>query len=175
MATLLAIIGALGSLGLGALVGAVVAYRLRERADVKREESELRGLLRLIAFEVSHNDQVMIDLHREKKETSRVKELADNLRTDAWEDTRVRIAQLLPAEEFNNVCAYYIRVSRLIYATRKHPPQSNLSPLLLRAISIDTRQDLRMLVGQVLMEYVEDFEIDWHLIGEEYTLLDHPL
>src|SRR5215212_8025817 len=104
MSTLLAIIGALGSLGLGALVGAVVAYRLRERADKKREDSELRGLLRLIAFEVSHNEQVMSDLDKLPKtasvEISLVRELIDSLRTDAWEDARVRIAQLLSAVEF---------------------------------------------------------------------------
>jgi hypothetical protein len=170
MSTLLAITGALGSLGLGAFVGALIAHTLRERAENKREQSELRGLLRLIAFEVTHNDQVLNDL---VNKTSRVTEAVDDLRTDAWEDTRVRLAQLLPAGEFNPLCAYYIRVSRLIYAVRTHrevedaPRLYNLFGRDAWVLSSKRGQDELLLgVAHVLTKYVEDFAIDAVYLGD---------
>jgi hypothetical protein len=165
--TLLAIAGALGSLGLGAFVGALVAHTLRERAENKREESELRGLLRLIAFEVTHNDQVMMDLRKvDQKETALVKEAIDNLRTDAWKDTRVRLAQLLPAGEFNHLCGYYIRVSRLIYAVRTHRDVEDATFLYgTWVFSREGQHDMTENVGRVLMKYVRDFDTDPGYIG----------
>ena len=167
MATLLAIVGALGSLGLGAFVGALVAHLLHERAEGKREESELRGLLRLIAFEVTHNDQVLGDLRKlDKEEASFTKEAIDNLRTDAWEDARVRLAQLLPAGEFNHLCAYYIRVSRIIYAVHTRREVEDAPRLYdTWVFSRGGQQDLLEDVGFVLMKYVEDFAVDREYLG----------
>ena len=43
----------------GALVGAISTHLLRERAEVRREERELRGLLRLVSAELTINDRTM--------------------------------------------------------------------------------------------------------------------
>ena len=51
----LPIVSAIGSLGIGAFVGAVVAHKLRERVDQRRAEEERDGLLRLVSIEISYN------------------------------------------------------------------------------------------------------------------------
>jgi hypothetical protein len=98
-------VSAIGSLGFGAFVGALVAHYLREQADRKRSDQEKLALLRLINFEMAGNrrwfkvtgvDKLVTYLQR-----------GGSLTTDAWESTRVRLAQLLPEDDFDRLAIYY--------------------------------------------------------------------
>ena len=50
---MVAVLSAVGGLGVGASVGALVTHLLREGAERKRREAELEGLLRLISVEIA--------------------------------------------------------------------------------------------------------------------------
>jgi hypothetical protein len=97
-------VSAIGSLGFGAFVGALVAHFLRERADRKRRDREKLALLRLVLLEMAGNQRwfytdnvnsVVAYLQR-----------GGSLSTDAWEDARAPLAQLLPAEDFDRLAVF---------------------------------------------------------------------
>jgi hypothetical protein len=118
----LAIASAIGSLGFGALVGAMAgalaAPRLRERADARLRDRESRGLLRLVDSEMVHNEFSRLNLAADIRYWEEGNTTA--FRTDAWEASRVRLAQLLPVKDFNAVAEYYSSLLTLLDALRHY-------------------------------------------------------
>ena len=126
--TTLAVVSAIGSLGVGAFIGAVASHLLRERADRKQSERERVGLLRLINLDIILNENLRLDVEDKlgsdtdylskaavndlsKAAVNAVKNARANFRTDAWEDSRVRLAKLLPAEDFKRLSEYYVELA----------------------------------------------------------------
>lgn len=106
------VVSAIGSLGIGALVGAFSSHLLRERSSRKCEMRERDGLLRLLLIEMRHNQ---IILYRTRNDLSKIepgleeKALVriDRFKMDTWESVRVRLAQLLSSEDFAPLAMHY--------------------------------------------------------------------
>jgi hypothetical protein len=99
------IVSAIGSLGLGAFVGALVAHWLQARTERQRANSERDGLLRLLLHEMRFNAGMCLSFkHNPGLFTAGNLE---PLRSDVWEDVRVRLADLLKYEDFVHLATYY--------------------------------------------------------------------
>jgi hypothetical protein len=107
-----AVLTAIGSLGIGALVGAAVAHILRERADKNREERELHGLLRLLQDDVVRNLKVsaLFSKHPEYMVTNSY----GRMRIGTWQQVRVRLAQLMREQDFETLLDYYAAVETFL-------------------------------------------------------------
>jgi hypothetical protein len=112
---LVAVLSAVGGLGVGASVGALVTRLLREGAEHKRREAELKGLLRLISVEITLHKLGWEDhLNRDPRDyvgdPGLIQAPGRSLRADAWEQVRPKIAQLLPSDRFASLGGYYSNV-----------------------------------------------------------------
>jgi hypothetical protein len=107
----LPIVSAIGSLGIGAFVGAVVAHKLRERVDQRHTEEERDGLLRLVSIEIAYNRRRSFVLVASPY--SVMAEQINLLQTDAWTSARVRLAQLMPPGDFGHLARYYELIQEL--------------------------------------------------------------
>jgi hypothetical protein len=148
----------LGSLGIGALVGAVMTHLLRERAERRREEREREGLLRLVLSETRHNQDL---LYRTYVDLSKIEDSAllralapiDLFKLDTWNDTRIRLAQLVPSDEFSHLATHYMDLQAAIDAA--HTTDRMLGPP--REIvgrSLDSTENSRLQVVAVLVRYL---------------------
>lgn len=99
------ILPVIGSLGVGAFVGAVAAHVLRERSERVKAEKEKNGLLRLLLVEMNRNKRVITDFELEP--ASVVGETSVPISTHAWDEAGVRLAQFLPPDEFDRLAAHY--------------------------------------------------------------------
>lgn len=100
------IVSAIGGLGVGATVGALIAHLLRERVEQERRKWEKEGLIRLLHVEMTGNSST-IAMSRHKDELLYV-----NVTEDTWNTTRGRIAALLAEkrelnEDFDKIVLYY--------------------------------------------------------------------
>jgi hypothetical protein len=111
------ILPVIGSLGVGAFVGAVVAHVLRERSERVKAEKEKYGLLRLLLVEMNRNKRVITDF--EDEPASVVGETSLPVSTHAWDEVGVRLAQLLPGDEFDRLAAHYEYVHDFMVALEK--------------------------------------------------------
>lgn len=150
----------LGSLGVGALVGAVVTHLLREWTESRREAREREGLLRLILSESRHNQKL---LYRTYMDLAKIEDSAllralapiDLFKLDTWNETRIRLAQLLPSGEFSYLATYYMDLQAAIDAA--HTTDRMLGPP--REIvgrELDSAEDSRLQVVVVLARYLGD-------------------
>jgi hypothetical protein len=97
----------LGQIILGAgLFSAVVAYALREYEQALQRRRELRGLLRLIAGEITRNVSTLKGYEKDPQAIAHsVKTI---LHTRNWDENRVRLAQLMKSgERFDKIFTYY--------------------------------------------------------------------
>jgi hypothetical protein len=99
--------------------------------DVRLHRRELKGLLRILYEEVDSNQDsllLVIEPYDAGKPTMGQK-LAERFRkrlvqTEAWEATRLKLAQLLSSEEFATIASYYTNLLRL-KAGQKWPPEDD--------------------------------------------------
>lgn len=152
------IVSAVGSLGVGAFVGAAVTHLFRERADQKREDRERDGLLRLISIEMQHNKgflwSMRIDLS--KIEPGLEDEALVGiglLKMDAWESARVRLAQLLPSKIFNSLAEYYSGLQSTI-AVRTSLKRSLAGPKTTILNHLDSTEDARKAANAAVASYL---------------------
>jgi hypothetical protein len=92
----------------GALIGAAMAFGLREWADRRQRKKELIGLLRLLDVETYINHNVMrgFQVSHELRANRKY-----SLLVNAWDDTRIQLARLLKStEQFADITFYYERV-----------------------------------------------------------------
>ena len=92
-----------------AIVAAAGAYFIREFEARRSRKRELKGLLRLLAVEIEYNKDI---LKAFKNSRSHPGEHPQVLHTQAWEENRGRIAQLLKrGEDFGRLADYFMNVA----------------------------------------------------------------
>ena len=92
-----------------AIGAAAVAYSFREIEAALSRKRELKGLLRLLAVEIEYNEDI---LEAFKNSRSHPGEHPQGLHTQAWEENRGRIAQLLKrSEDFGDLADYFMNVA----------------------------------------------------------------
>jgi hypothetical protein len=158
------------NLGLGALVGALVGvvgtYWLREQAQAKRETRELQGLLRMLYVEIEENKgtaELLLGVEKLKPGywTDTV------YKDDTWKEVRARLAQLLPdADHFNQMTAYYARnenhekgILRVIeIGSSLYDPDNALAKLM----RDETMTQIALAVDalEMVKEYIGDAPVD---------------
>lgn len=88
------------------VLGAVVVYLLGEWGDRRQRKRELQGLLRILDIEIAANERLLriFDEH-----PAWITQAPDHsLQSRAWEDARVRLAQLLKnRKQFDDIARYY--------------------------------------------------------------------
>ena len=162
---------AIGSLGVGALAGALAAHLLRERAEKKRTERERDGLLRILYAEFAESF-LAVEINSptgpifvRKWLANEVKDdLNTNLQTAAWEATRLKLAQHLSSEEFAVLADFYRRLSRLKTILAGAPLDDQEHYLALSALSILHQRGPA--VERLVKKYVPDVLEDPPLIQE---------
>jgi hypothetical protein len=113
----LTVLGVLGSLGIGAFIGAFTTHRLREKADRKREKREGDALLRLLLEEVNLNTTLLNSSVREGEEEESAQTASRYLSfttTETWRATRVRATQLIPEHLLQSLVEYYSPLEALL-------------------------------------------------------------
>ena len=158
----IAALSALGTLGLGAAigacVGAVVAHRLREKAEQERAERERNGLLRLVSVEIMLQNAIGLRDHvsRPSNQYTTDNALVNNpgrpLQTDSWQQVRTRIVQLLPPGRYTILAEYYANVQWFNQLLDQHtPPKDRLDiPSVARGLS-ELGSSIRKWIGD---EYI---------------------
>ena len=92
-----------------AIVVAAVTYFFREVEAWRSRKRELKGLLRLLAVEIEYNEDI---LEAFKNSGSHPGEHPQGLHTQAWEENRGRIAQLLEhGEDFGRLADYFMNAA----------------------------------------------------------------
>ncbi len=92
-------------------IGALFVFFLGGLRDYVRRRREREGLMTLIWTELLHNYVVL----RRWGETIRFINAGEvkSFRTEIWAESRVRLAQLLPPEEFSKVSIYYNTIQEI--------------------------------------------------------------
>jgi hypothetical protein len=159
------IVSAVGSLGLGALVGAFVAHRLREHSERQREYREQGGLLRLVLIEMLHNQVILYRTHDDLAKIEAGYEhkalVRINLfKMDTWESVRVRLAQLLLVQkDFDSLATHYGDLQDTIalntsYREGATDPSGSTRVSILDAL--DRTERSRMKANETLVKYLGD-------------------
>ena len=92
-----------------AIGAAAVAYSFREIEAWRSRKRELKGLLRLLAVEIEYNKDI---LEAFKNPRSHPGDHPQGLHTQAWEENKGRIAQLLKrGEDFAVLADYFMNVA----------------------------------------------------------------
>jgi hypothetical protein len=108
-------VSVIGSLGVGAVVGALANYALHVRRGKKQEGQERNSLLFLVFVEILTNETTATRWATSLEEDKRGKSASDEhptLKIDVWENARTRLAYLVPTEYFYPIVRYYDAVSR---------------------------------------------------------------
>jgi hypothetical protein len=105
-----------GTLGAGAVVGALANYALRVWTEKKQKHQERKSLLFLVLLEIFTNETTAKRWKKRLEEDKmRGKSASDEpptLKIDIWENARTRLAYLVPTEHFYPIIRYYDAVSR---------------------------------------------------------------
>jgi hypothetical protein len=98
-----------GGLGLGALVGALAGaaatHLLAETRRQRQKDREKAGLLRLVLIELRMNELVLQEVRDGPNLVLEGRK--GMLSQKAWESVRVRLAHLLPKEDYETIAYYY--------------------------------------------------------------------
>jgi|SRR5215207_4085103 len=99
------------------LIVVALTYLGQQFTTYRRGQRELHALLRLIMAETTKNTRLGWLLLRrpELRNPFGITQLAEKLTDEAWKETRVRLAQLLPDENhFDSMNEYYSQVAGLM-------------------------------------------------------------
>ena len=91
-------------------VGALLVFLLGAWREWRREEKARRGLLQLLLGEIEHNMEVLQLIQETEPRAvagTRATPEITAFRTEIWQETRIRIAQLAPSELFSDLYRYY--------------------------------------------------------------------
>lgn len=152
-----------------------IAVGMRER---KARRLERNGLLRILYTELSANQSILrmadVFFHANMSEERRSRIAKETLRdrpahTEAWEDTRVKLAQHLPSWEFATLSGYYGNIVRLPEAAEK-----DLNPSEHRWINVEgvgpelvsLLYDRGQRVEEIIRTHVPDVTIEEITVGD---------
>lgn len=149
---LLSVLSAIGGLGVGAITGALVAHRLRERAEGEKRKWEKEGIVRLLFPEMMGNRSAIAVSSDEDGL------LHINVTDDAWKTTRLRLAALLAEkeefiEDFAKIVFYYDSLRRFMDQVREY---RHLTEELERLKAIDKEVLAKAGEGKNINEAVEE-------------------
>ncbi len=89
-------------------LGALAVFGLGAFRDFIRRRRELRGLARLVHIEIMHNHLTLSTSYRQPKRV--LSASLTTLREQTWESVRVRLAEMMPADDFglwlSTTCSY---------------------------------------------------------------------
>jgi hypothetical protein len=162
--------------GIFTVLLAQIVVTLREwyvrAADRKRER---KGLLRILFAEIDENQSFLEFFERvhrgvmkeEDKQRAYRRHLEEeDIFTEAWKDTRVKLAQLLPSDEFATLAGYYGHL-----ATLKNPPPTK--KVGNQTLVFELRPDMARRLFQrgqraksIVRRYVPDITTDKITMGE---------
>ena len=100
---------------LAGLLGALAVFGLGVLRDAVRRRRELRGMARLVHIEILHNHMTLESFHGQPGRV--LSGVISTLRMETWESVRVRLAEMMPADDFGSVTFYYMLLQEL-----KHMP-----------------------------------------------------
>jgi hypothetical protein len=157
------VISAVGAFGGGALVGAYANHKLRERTEHKQEKQERKSLLFLMLLEILSNETTAhrwaATLEKAKKEGGSPNAKPPDLRIVVWEDARIRLAYLVPPEDFYVLIRYYHSVLRwrtkseeeaLVYFRKALTPRTSF------AIKLIVKYVQEEMVRELIQKYEEE-------------------
>ena len=108
---LVGVITASAALG-GALLGAITGYVFRELEEWRQRKRERRGLLTLVKLETKYNEDLLTKYEKNREWIT--DQSRGTLSTRAWDDSRVRLSQLLKDSElFSELAEYYEEMRRI--------------------------------------------------------------
>lgn len=96
---------------LSGFIGALIVFGLQFLQGRLRRRRELTGLARLVHNEITHNDLTLHDLYLYPKRA--LTDVTVTLRLDIWESARVRLAEMMPADNFGSLAYYYLFLQEL--------------------------------------------------------------
>lgn len=146
-----------------------IAVSIRE-GRVRRLERN--GLLRILYTELSANQGIlrMADdfFHANMSEERRSRIAKETLRdhpahTEAWEDTRVKLAQHLPSWEFATLSGYYSNIVRLPEAAEKDLNPSEHQRVRVEAVGpelVSLLHDKGLRAEDIIRKHVPDVTIE---------------
>ena len=141
MTTLAAVLGAVGALGVGGYVGSWKAHQLREKAARKREERECVGLLRLLLGEIELNTALVNSTLREGEEESTTAQITSRylsfMKTETWQATRIRAAELVPKNLLQSLQDYYSPLTMLQTMLEAQGPGTDVGERWFRSVLVD--------------------------------------
>lgn len=120
------------------LLGALLVFVLGLWRDRSREKKELEGLLRLVEKEVHFNQNSRLPgLSAVKDADLQYWAVGRPLVAEAWQQARVRIAQLLRSvENFNELTDYYRDLQELNDLLDEHASPASRQDIKRRAIDL---------------------------------------
>lgn len=96
-------------------IGALAVFVLGVLRDFVRRRRGLRGLARLVHSEIIHNHLTLDSFYSEPRHV--LSPSLNAVRTETWETARVRLAEMMPADDFGSIAYYYMFLQEL-----KHVP-----------------------------------------------------
>jgi hypothetical protein len=133
----------------GALLGATTGYVFREVEEWRRRKRERRGLLTLVDIETKHNEELLTKY--EKNPEWITDQSRRTLSTGAWDDTRVRLSQLLKDTElFSKLAEYYEEMRRIGTYSRSDENTSSDMRIMVVTKQLPTLQNSSNQVRQLL-------------------------
>lgn len=154
------VVSAIGSLGVGASVGAIATHLLRESANQSLEARERDGLLHLVLVEMRHNQ---LNLYSTRKDLSLILpghekgslKRIEHFKTDTWESVRVRLAQLLPGEDFDSLATHYGDLQNTM-TSRKNLDRAMGPPRDIMLNALDRTENSREESIAIIVKYLGD-------------------
>lgn len=104
-------------------VGALSVFVLGLLKDFRDRQRELRGLARIVHIEMMRN-RLDLEKYYENPKWA-LSDAPHTLNTDSWEDVRVRLAALMPADAFGAIAIYYMTIHELYRAAKLDGLYSN--------------------------------------------------
>ena len=129
----LPLIAAIGGAIVGGFVGAWANNLYRDREAKKAWDRERDGLRLLVDDEISHNRGILARFTWEPADLLNAEEVY-GLSMDAWQDARVRLAQLADEEHFALFADYYRGLQDLsnlvLNRERRHNPKTDAQQIV---------------------------------------------
>ena len=103
-------------------IGALFVFFLGVFREFRRRRQELRGIARLIHSEIKLNHLPLQTFYDDPERV--FSPLLASIRTETWEDVNVRLAAMMPADDFGDIVYFYMYMHDLKHmpaGTHGHP------------------------------------------------------